>query len=64
MKAYDYLVDLAESGAAMEISIRSFTTCARLFQVCEGDDDFTDDDAKSMIAEQMKLQSLRGGKKF
>ena len=66
MKAYDYLVDLAESGAAMEISIRSFTTCARLFQVCEGDDDFTDDDAKSMIAEQMENQFKKGGrgKKF
>lgn len=63
-KAYDYLLDMAKKGDAMEISIRSFTTCARLFQVCEGDPDFNDDDAKSMIAEQMKLQSLRGGKKF
>ena len=64
MKAYEYLVEMAKKGSEMEISIRSFSTCARLFQVCEGDDDFTDDDAKSMIAEQMKLQSLRGGKKF
>ena len=66
MKAYDYLVDLADKGANMEISIRSFTTCARLFQVCEGDPDFNDDDAKSMIAEQMENQFKTGGrgKKF
>ena len=48
----------------MEISIRSFATCARLFQVCEGDQDFTDDDAKSMIQEQMENAYRRGGKKF
>lgn len=64
LKAYDYLVEMAKNGSDMEISIRSFSTCARLFQVCEGDEDFSDDDAKSMISEQMKLQSLRGGRKF
>lgn len=64
MKAYDYLVEMAKKGSDMEISIRSFGTCARLFQVCEGDPDFTDDDAKSMIAEQMENAYKRGGKKF
>lgn len=63
-KALDYLKELAESGEAMEISIRTFNTCARLFAVCEDDPDMTDDDVKSMIKEQMKNQSLRGGQKF
>jgi len=63
-KALDYLKELARSGADMEISIRTFNTCARLFAVCENDPDMTDDDVKSMIKEQMKNQSLRGGQKF
>ena len=63
-KALDYLKELASSGADMEISIRTFNTCARLFAVCEDDPDMTDDDVKSMIKEQMKNQSLRGGQKF
>lgn len=63
-KALDYLKELADSGAEMEISIRTFNTCARLFAVCEDDPDMTDDDVKSMIKEQMKNQSLRGGQKF
>ena len=64
MKAYDYLLEMSKNGTEMEISIRSFATCARLFQVCEGDPDFTDDDAKSMIQEQMENAYRRGGKKF
>lgn len=64
IKAYDYLMELAEKGTDMEISIRSFGTCARLFEVCANDDDFTDDDAKSMIAEQMTNQALKSGKHF
>ncbi len=64
MKAYEYLCEMSKNGDDMEISIRSFSTCARLFQVCEGDPDFTDDDARSMIKEQMSLQYARGGKKF
>lgn len=63
-KAVDYLKELAESGEAMEISIRTFNTCARLFEVCKDDPDMSDDDVKSMIKEQMKNQSLRGGQKF
>lgn len=64
MKAYDYLESLAKKGTDMEISIRSFATCARLYQVCEGDPDFSDEDAESMIAEQMMNQAIRGGKKY
>lgn len=63
-KALNYLKALAQSGAEMEISIRTFNTCARLFAVCENDPDMTDEDVESMIKEQMKNQSLRGGQKF
>lgn len=64
MKAFEYLKDLAKNGTNMEVSIRSFGTCARLFQICEDDPDFTDDDAKSMISEQLQNQAIRGGKRF
>ena len=63
-KALDYLQELADSNAQMEISIRTFMTCARLFAVCEDDMDMSDDDVKSMIKEQMANQAIRGGKKF
>lgn len=63
-KALAYLNELADEGAEMEISIRTFNTCARLFAVCEDELDMSDDDVKSMIREQMENQSLRGGKKF
>ena len=63
-KALDYLQELADNNAQMEISIRTFMTCARLFAVCEDDMDMSDDDVKSMIKEQMANQAVRGGKKF
>ena len=63
-KAYEYLVDMNEAKADMEISIRTFGICAKIFEVASKDSDFTEDEAKSMISEQMKLQSLRGRKKY
>lgn len=63
-KAIAYLRELNEQGANMEISIRTFSTCAKLFTICEDDPEMSDDDVKSMIKEQMENQSLRGGKKF
>ena len=59
IKAYDYLVELSNADADMEVSIRTFGICAKIFETANGDPDFTDDDAKSMIKEQMKLQSQR-----
>lgn len=63
-KAYAYLQELAKSGQNMEISIRTFGTCARLFTVCEDDPDMSDDDVMLMIKEQMANQAIRGGKKY
>lgn len=59
IKAFDYLVELSNADAEMEVSIRTFGICAKIFETANGDPDFTDEDAKSMIKEQMKLQAQR-----
>ena len=59
IKAYDYLTELSNTNQDMEISIRTFGICAKIFETAAGDPDFTDDDAKSMIKEQMKLQASK-----
>ena len=64
MKAYEYLKELADKKSKMEISIRTFNICAKIFEACSEDNDFNDDDAKSMVEEQMKLQAARGGKHY
>ena len=64
MQAYDYLVKLNEHKSKMEISLRTFGICAKIFEACNEDPDFTDEDARSMVTEQMKLQADRGGKKY
>lgn len=60
IKAYDYLQELAQQGKNMEISIRSFTTVAKIYDCCGSDDS----SAQRMIREQMKLQYARGGKRY
>ena len=60
VKAYNYLVKLNEEGSKMELSLRTFVLCAKIFQACDGDSEFTDADAESMIEEQMRLQYERG----
>lgn len=61
-KAMNYLEKLVEEGKPIEVSCRSFITCARIYENSEGDEDLKL--AENMIAEQMRNQSLRGGKKF
>ena len=61
-KAMNYLEKLVEEGKPIEVSCRSFITCARIYENEEEDDDLGL--AEKMIAEQMRNQSLRGGKKF
>ena len=63
-KAYEFLNQLAKEKSQMEISIRTFIICAKIFEACGEDIDFDDEDAKSMIKEQMKLQADRGGQKY
>ena len=64
MQAYEYLVKLNEQKSKMEISLRTFGICAKIFEACNDDSDFSDEDAESMVTEQMKLQADRGGKKY
>jgi hypothetical protein len=59
MKALDYLQELADKKAPVELSIRSFTLCAGLY-----DSDAPERSVKRMINEQMRLQFARGGKKY
>lgn len=62
-KAFNYLKKLADEGTEMEISIRTFGICGKLFESMRGenmDDDFTE----SMIKEQMMNQALRGRNKY
>ena len=61
-KAMNYLEKLVEEGKPIEVSCRSFITCARIYENSEEDDDLGL--AEKMIAEQMCNQSLRGGKKW
>lgn len=60
IKAMTYLEELASKGSNMEISIRSFTTVAKLYMACEDDND----SAQRMIREQMKLQFSRNKKHY
>ena len=62
-KAYDYLMRLAEEKTTMEINIRNFLSCARIYTLCEGED-LSEKDVEAMIKEQMVNQSMRGGKSF
>lgn len=64
IKAFDYLSDLADDGESMEVSIRSFVTCARIFQMQQTNEDFTDDEIKSMIKDQVCNQAIKSGKKY
>lgn len=63
MKAYDYVKELAHNTNSIEISIRTFATCARIFQICDGDPEFDDSDARSMIKEQLENNFLKGGRR-
>ena len=62
-KAYNYLMKLAEEKTTMEINIRNFLSCARIYTLCNGED-LDEEDVEAMIKEQMVNQSLRGGKSF
>lgn len=64
LQAYEYLVKLNERGSKMEISLRTFGICAKIFEACLDDPDFDKTDAESMVEEQMKLQADRNRKKY
>lgn len=64
-KAFDYIEKLSkDKNTEIELSIRTFGICAKLYESCAGDDDFSDDDINKMIGKQLKLQAARGGRKY
>ena len=58
-KALKYLERMVDEGKSVEISIRSFATCAEIYTFGA-----PDKDAERMISEQMRLQVARGGKRY
>ena len=64
-KAYNFLEKLANSNIQMEISLRTFGSCARLYEsIDEADEEMTEEDIEDMIMEQMRNLSARGGEKY
>ena len=61
-KAMNYLEKLVEEGKPIEVSCRSFITCARIYENAEDDEALQL--AEKMIAEQMRNSAIRGGKKY
>ena len=58
MKAFDYIANLVAAKAKIDISIRLFVTCSKLYENQVSMGDVTDDDVKSMIKEQLENQAL------
>lgn len=58
MKAFDYIANLVTAKAKIDISIRMFVTCSKLYENQVSMGDVTDDDVKSMIKEQLENQAL------
>ena len=61
-KAMNFLEKLVEDKEPIEVSIRSFITCSRIYENAENDEELKL--CEKMIREQMRNQSLRGGRKF
>lgn len=61
-KAMNYLEKLVEEGKPIEVSCRSFITCARIYENAEDDEALQL--AEKMIAEQMRNSAMRGGRKY
>lgn len=61
-KAMNFLEKLVEDKEPIEVSIRSFITCSRIYENAENDEELKL--CEKMIREQMRNQSLRGGRKY
>lgn len=61
-KAMNFLEKLVEEKQPIEVSIRSFITCSRIYENAEDEEELKL--CEKMIKEQMRNQSLRGGKHF
>lgn len=61
-KAMDFLNRIVEEGKPIEVSIRSFITCARIYENAEDDEELAL--CEKMIAEQMRNMAAKKGKHF
>lgn len=61
-KAMNFLEKLVEDKEPIEVSIRSFITCSRIYENAENDEEL--ELCEKMIREQMRNSAMRGGKKF
>lgn len=61
-KAMNFLEKLVEEKQPIEVSIRSFITCSRIYENAEDEEELKL--CEKMIKEQMRNQSLRGGRKY
>lgn len=61
-KAMNFLEKLVENKEPIEVSIRSFITCSRIYENAENDEELKL--CEKMIREQMRNSAMRGGKKF
>lgn len=59
MRALDYLQELADKKAPVELSIRSFSMCALMYN-----SNCPEKQIRRMIAEQMRLQFMKFGRKY
>ena len=61
-KAMEFLEKIVEDGKPIEVSIRSFETCAKIYQNAESDEEL--ELCEKMIAEQMRNMAAKSGKHF
>ena len=61
-KAMNFLEKLVEDKEPIEVSIRSFITCSRIYENAEDEEELKL--CEKMIREQMRNSAMRGGKKF
>ena len=61
-KAMNFLEKLVEDKEPIEVSIRSFITCSRIYENAEDEEELKL--CEKMIREQMRNSAMRGGKKY
>lgn len=61
-KAMEFLEKIVDEGKPIEVSIRSFETCAKIYQNAESDEEL--ELCEKMIAEQMRNMAAKSGKHF
>lgn len=65
LMAFDFLNEMVNTGEEITLSVRTFGICAQIFSCLDDKDGImTEEIAKDMIREQMKLQGLKGKKKY